>query len=112
MAMLYTTPVIVTVGISMSIPLALLGQGVIQGKSNSVIYWLGATLVFSAFMVINQGPEEEYLPGIGVVSAGEHDGNDESTVTGDPSSISSYHRDQAELLESAPEESFDDENAL
>lgn len=69
--MLYTTPVLVTVGLSMSIPLALFGQIIIQGKTSIWIYWVGAVLVFSAFLVINYSTTDGVpgLPATNVASA-------------------------------------------
>jgi len=69
--MLYTTPVLVTVGLSMSIPLALFGEIIIQGKTSIWVYWLGAILVFSAFIVINYSTTDEVpgLPATNVASA-------------------------------------------
>ncbi|KAA8900175.1 hypothetical protein FN846DRAFT_959402 [Sphaerosporella brunnea] len=56
-AMLLTTPLIVTVGLSLTIPLALMGQMVILGTVAGVRYWLGAACVFVAFWFLNR--EEE-----------------------------------------------------
>jgi solute carrier family 35, member F5 len=43
----------VTVGLSLSIPLALLGQAILNSQSSSLVYWLGAVLVLVAFLLIN-----------------------------------------------------------
>ena len=58
--MLLTSPLLVTVGLSLSIPLALVGQKIVKGQSSSAAYWLGATLTFAAFLLVNQAsrPEE------------------------------------------------------
>ncbi|KAI5310212.1 hypothetical protein KEM55_000507 [Ascosphaera atra] len=52
-SMLLTTPLIVTVGLSMTIPLSLIGEIFIHGKYSSLTYWLGAALVFFSFAVVN-----------------------------------------------------------
>lgn len=53
-AMLLTTPLIVTVGISLTIPLSLLGEIVINGLYAPFTYWLGAAFVFFSFVLVNQ----------------------------------------------------------
>ncbi|PUU76542.1 hypothetical protein B9Z19DRAFT_1066533 [Tuber borchii] len=53
-AMLLTTPLIVTVGLSLTIPLALLGQMLVLGVWSSGVYWIGAALVFVAFLFVNR----------------------------------------------------------
>ncbi|KIW03876.1 hypothetical protein, variant [Verruconis gallopava] len=52
-SMLLTSPLIVTVGLSMTIPLALLGQMVLDSQYSSIWYWLGAAIVFGSFIFIN-----------------------------------------------------------
>ncbi|KAK2870590.1 hypothetical protein FQN49_003070 [Arthroderma sp. PD_2] len=52
-ALLLTTPVLVTIGLSLNIPLSLLGQIIIQGKYVTVMYCLAATIVFFSFMIVN-----------------------------------------------------------
>ncbi|KAJ5654004.1 hypothetical protein N7490_001007 [Penicillium lividum] len=52
-AMLLTTPLVVTVGLSLTIPLSLVGQIVLQGQYASALYWVGATIVFLSFLVVN-----------------------------------------------------------
>ncbi|RAL00888.1 DMT family transporter [Aspergillus ibericus CBS 121593] len=57
-AMLLTTPLVVTVGLSLTIPLSLVGQIVLQGQYASALYWVGATVVFLSFLVVNQESRE------------------------------------------------------
>ncbi|KAJ5468928.1 hypothetical protein N7475_006680 [Penicillium sp. IBT 31633x] len=52
-AMLLTTPLVVTVGLSMTIPLSLVGQMVLQSEYASPLYWVGAAIVFLSFLVVN-----------------------------------------------------------
>lgn len=53
-SMLLTTPLIVTVGISLTIPLSLLGEIFINGLYAPFSYWFGAALVFLSFVLVNQ----------------------------------------------------------
>lgn len=53
-AMLLTTPLVVTVGLSLTIPLSLVGQIILQGKYAGILYWIGATIVFTSFLIVNQ----------------------------------------------------------
>jgi solute carrier family 35 protein F5 len=55
--MLLTTPLIVTVGLSLTIPLALLGQMLLHQNSPKFLYWVGAALVLVAFLFINNESE-------------------------------------------------------
>lgn len=56
--MLLTTPLVVTVGLSLTIPLSLVGQIVLQGQYASPLYWVGATIVFLSFMVVNHESQQ------------------------------------------------------
>ncbi|KAL7273115.1 hypothetical protein RUND412_004047 [Rhizina undulata] len=58
-ATLLTTPIIVTVGLSLTIPLALLGQMLLLGRFSSMTYWTGAALVFLAFFLVNREGDAE-----------------------------------------------------
>lgn len=57
-AMLLTTPLVVTVGLSMTIPLSLIGQIVLQSQYASALYWVGAAIVFLSFVFINHESQE------------------------------------------------------
>ncbi|KAI9370587.1 hypothetical protein BJX61DRAFT_84993 [Aspergillus egyptiacus] len=52
-AMLLTSPLVVTVGLSLTIPLSLVGQIILQGEYSTPLYWAGATVVFLSFLVVN-----------------------------------------------------------
>ncbi|KAI5306078.1 hypothetical protein KEM56_002304 [Ascosphaera pollenicola] len=52
-AMLLTTPLVVTVGLSLTIPLSLVGQIFIHGQYSSLAYWAGAACVFFSFLIVN-----------------------------------------------------------
>jgi solute carrier family 35 protein F5 len=51
--MLLTSPLVVTVGLSLTIPLSLVGQMVLDGLYSGLTYWLGAAIVFLSFVFIN-----------------------------------------------------------
>jgi solute carrier family 35, member F5 len=51
--MLLTSPLIVTVGLSLTIPLSLIGQIIKDKQYSSVMYWVGAAVVFVSFIFIN-----------------------------------------------------------
>lgn len=52
-AMLLTSPLVVTVGLSLTIPLSLVGQMVLDKQYSSAGYWVGAAIMFIAFIFIN-----------------------------------------------------------
>ena len=61
-AMLLTTPLVVSVGLSLTIPLSLIGEIVQYGQHSSFMYWIGAAVVFASFLFINhesQGDEDD-----------------------------------------------------
>ncbi|KXL48469.1 MAG: hypothetical protein FE78DRAFT_141890 [Acidomyces sp. 'richmondensis'] len=53
-AVLLTSPIVVTVGLSMTIPLSLIGQIVINSQTTSPLYWLGAAIVVLSFIFVNR----------------------------------------------------------
>ena len=52
--MVLTSPLIVTVGLSLTIPLSLVGEMVIQGRFEGLVYWIGAVIVVSSFVFVDQ----------------------------------------------------------
>lgn len=56
--MLLTTPLVVTVGLSLTIPLSLVGQIILQAQYASAPYWVGAAIVFLSFLVVNHESRE------------------------------------------------------
>ncbi|KAE8353006.1 hypothetical protein BDV28DRAFT_134072 [Aspergillus coremiiformis] len=58
-AMLLTSPLVVTVGLSLTIPLSLVGQILLQGVTSSALYWVGAAIVFLSFLVVNHESQEK-----------------------------------------------------
>lgn len=57
--MLLTSPLIVTVGLSMTIPVSLVGQIIINHQNASFLYWVGATIVLVSFIFINYETKKE-----------------------------------------------------
>lgn len=53
-AMLLTSPLVVTVGLSLTIPLSLIGEMIQYGQYSSWIYWVGAGIVLLSFLFINR----------------------------------------------------------
>ena len=65
-AMLLTSPLIVSVGLSLTIPLSLVGQMVLDAQYVSWLYWVGAAIMVISFVFINhedRKDEEEGLQG-------------------------------------------------
>ena len=58
-ATLLTSPLLVTVGLSLTIPLSLVGQMIIDAQYSSLTYWIGAGIVFLSFVFINYESDEE-----------------------------------------------------
>ncbi|KAI9718420.1 MAG: hypothetical protein M1812_004141 [Candelaria pacifica] len=58
-AMLLTSPLVVTVGLSLTIPLSLVGQMILDHQYSSFAYWIGAGIVFLSFIFINQESKGE-----------------------------------------------------
>lgn len=71
--MLLTTPLVVTVGLSMNIPLSLIGEMIQYSQYSSWLYWVGAGVVFISFLFINHesqgddGDRQAELPDRAVV---------------------------------------------
>ncbi|KAH8801567.1 hypothetical protein F5884DRAFT_713084 [Xylogone sp. PMI_703] len=62
-AMLLTTPLVVTVGLSMTIPLSLIGQMLLSSQYSSGLYWVGALVVLLSFLFINHESHEQSSKG-------------------------------------------------
>lgn len=58
-AMLLTTPLVVSVGLAMTIPLSLIGQMVLSAQYSSALYWVGAVVVLLSFLAINHESKDE-----------------------------------------------------
>ncbi|KAI7362255.1 hypothetical protein KC354_g7433 [Hortaea werneckii] len=64
-AVLLTSPIVVTVGLSMSIPLSLIGQIVLNSQTASPIYWIGALVVVLSFIFVNHEEKKDDHPVLG-----------------------------------------------
>ncbi|KAF2126678.1 hypothetical protein P153DRAFT_425191 [Dothidotthia symphoricarpi CBS 119687] len=53
-AVCLTSPLIVTVGLSLAIPVSLIGQIVLDGQYAGVWYWVGAVVVVLSFVFVNK----------------------------------------------------------
>jgi len=58
-AMLLTTPLVVTVGISLTIPLSLIGEMIQYSQYSSWVYWVGAGIVLLSFVFVNHESHED-----------------------------------------------------
>ncbi|CAI0648301.1 unnamed protein product [Colletotrichum noveboracense] len=58
-AMLLTTPLVVTVGLSLTIPLSLIGEMIQYSQYSSWVYWVGAAVVLISFLFINHESKED-----------------------------------------------------
>lgn len=58
-AMLLMTPLVVTVGLSLTIPLSLIGEMIQYEQYSSFVYWIGAAIVLLSFIFINHESRDE-----------------------------------------------------
>lgn len=77
--MLLTTPIVVTVGLSLTIPLSLIGQVVLYRQKASLFYWIGAAMVFLSFVLVNHESKRK----VEAVRPNEPGSRQISPVTGD-----------------------------
>ena len=52
--MVFTSPLVVTVGLTLTIPLSLVGEMVLQGSSKGLLYWFGAAVVVASFVFVDR----------------------------------------------------------
>ena len=58
--MLLTSPLVTTVGLSLTIPLSLIGEMIEYSQTSGILYWVGACVVLLSFVFINhEGSHEE-----------------------------------------------------
>jgi solute carrier family 35, member F5 len=62
-AMVLTSPLVVTVGLSLTIPLSLVGEMVIQGRYEGWVYWLGAGVVVGSFVFVDREERGDEVQG-------------------------------------------------
>lgn len=58
-SMLLTSPLVVTVGLSLTIPLSLIGQMIEYSQTSSVSYWIGACVVLLSFVFVNHESSQD-----------------------------------------------------
>jgi solute carrier family 35 protein F5 len=63
-AMLLTSPLIVTVGLSLTIPCSLVGQMVLDAQYASALYWVGAAIMVLSFLFINHEDRKDEVDGL------------------------------------------------
>ncbi|KAF2225956.1 hypothetical protein BDZ85DRAFT_192759 [Elsinoe ampelina] len=63
-AVLLTSPIVVTVGLSTTIPLSLVGQVLLNGQTSSWVYWVGAGVVVGSFVIVSGGEAVEETHGL------------------------------------------------
>lgn len=63
-SMLLTSPLIVTVGLSLTIPLSLVGQMVLDKQYSSPLYWVGALIMVVSFIFINHEDTKDEESGL------------------------------------------------
>lgn len=71
-AVLLTSPILVTLGLSTTIPLSLVGQFLLNHQYAPPLYWLGAAVVVASFVVVNRTEEVSETHGVASV-AGDDD---------------------------------------
>jgi solute carrier family 35, member F5 len=57
--MVLTSSLVVTVGLSLTIPLSLVGELIVQGRSESFIYWIAAIIVVCSFLFVDREEVKE-----------------------------------------------------
>lgn len=82
-AMVLTSPLVVTVGLSLTIPLSLVGEMLLQGHYEGWIYWIGAGIVVGSFVFVDheEREDEEVLATRGLAPGTESFGS--NVVVGD-----------------------------
>jgi solute carrier family 35 protein F5 len=70
-AVLLTSPIVVTVGLSMTIPLSLIGQIVLNDQKASALYWVGAVAVVLSFVFVSEEEKEDEEGNMGSVPVDE-----------------------------------------
>lgn len=58
-ALVLTSPLVVTVGLSLTIPLSLVGEMIIQGRTEGFLYWIGAAIVVFSFIFVDREEVKE-----------------------------------------------------
>ncbi|KAF4120862.1 solute carrier family 35, member F5 [Geosmithia morbida] len=71
-SMLLTTPLVVTVGLSLTIPLSLVGEMIQYNQYSSFVYWVGAAIVLVSFVFVsNESHEKKHHESSGILDTTE-----------------------------------------
>ena len=62
--MLLTSPLVVSVGLSLTIPLSLVGQMLLDAQYASWLYWVGAAIMVVSFVFINNEEKRDGEEGV------------------------------------------------
>ncbi|KAF2163339.1 hypothetical protein M409DRAFT_68604 [Zasmidium cellare ATCC 36951] len=62
-AVLLTSPIVVTVGLSITIPCSLIGQMILNNQTAGPFYWLGACIVVLSFLFVNNEEKKDGAEG-------------------------------------------------
>lgn len=81
-AVVLTSPLIVTVGMSLTIPLSLIGQVLVNGQTAGVVYWIGATIVVASFVIVSLESEKKDNNDDNDVDEGFDDADDTNRLLG------------------------------
>ncbi|RMD44952.1 hypothetical protein DV735_g5, partial [Chaetothyriales sp. CBS 134920] len=60
-ALVLTSPLVVTVGLSLTIPVSLVGEIFLQGRSESLVYWLGSLFVIGGFVFLYMDLDQDHV---------------------------------------------------
>lgn len=74
-AVLLTSPLVVTVGLALTIPLSLVGQVIINGQYAGWGYWVGAVVIVGGFLVVNFESEKTEPEGAAERAREWHEGD-------------------------------------
>ena len=85
--MVLTSPLVVTVGLSLTIPLSLVGEMVLQGRKEGLVYWLGAAVVVGSFVFVDREEVKEEETSETVDATGILDGLEEDGIEASPDSL-------------------------
>lgn len=67
-AVLLTSPIVVTVGLSITIPCSLIGQMILNNQTAGPFYWLGACIVVLSFLFVNNEEKKDGAEGTSTTS--------------------------------------------
>ncbi|KJX96459.1 integral membrane protein [Zymoseptoria brevis] len=73
-AVLLTSPIVVTVGLSITIPLSLVAQIIINRQTVGPFYWVGACIVVASFLFVNHEEKKDEVVVVGGPTAAEEEG--------------------------------------